>query len=330
MTQRSFGIFVVVCLVLLVLSPAPADAANKYRYGKYTQPDDGGGFYLLGEAISMNPRNTDNVVAYAENGGAFNPIIPDWSNDLGARLGFGYRWPTGNAVEGVVWGFNSSVTAQVDGATQGTLHFAIGPPLPGIGDIGSPGTLAVETEISAQTLDVAWRRDFKPTDKFKLDWSLGLRYASFEETTQGVYGQLGGGQYVADKSNESEMIGARAGFGSSFRFVKNWSFNGGVGFSFLDGESSASSSLTQVGQSVPSSASALTDTSRSGTIFDIDVNVAWHLAADTVMLYVGWEQSDWDKIATDLMRHFPTSTIDLRDRDSVVFSGYKLGIYVRF
>ena len=72
------------------------------------------------------------------------------------------------------------------------------------------------------------------------------------------------------------------------------------------------------------------DDSRSGTIRDIELKGTWHLMNDRLRLSFGWDQSTWEAIAADLMRNFAGSTAPLRDRDAVIFSGYKLGVYFRF
>ena len=74
----------------------------------------------------------------------------------------------------------------------------------------------------------------------------------------------------------------------------------------------------------------LNDDSRSGSIRDFDLVVAWHLRNDKYRVFVGWEQSTWDAISSDLMRNLPGTTVQLRDRNSVVFSGWKIGFAGRF
>jgi hypothetical protein len=95
-----------------------------------------------------------------------------------------------------------------------------------------------------------------------------------------------------------------------------------------------SSSLTPSGSSnsanTPSSLAKITDDSRSGSIRDVDLTVSWRAVGEAVRVWVGWEQQIWDGITTDLVRNFPGTVAPLRDRDSVVFSGYKVGVFVRF
>ena len=74
----------------------------------------------------------------------------------------------------------------------------------------------------------------------------------------------------------------------------------------------------------------LKDDGRSGSIRELDLALVWHSSSDTVRVWLGWEQQVWEDIAADLMRNFPGTVAVLRERDSVTFSGYKLGVRVLF
>jgi hypothetical protein len=116
--------------------------------------------------------------------------------------------------------------------------------------------------------------------------------------------------------------------------TQSWWFGAGLGFSFLDGELTGSSGLIPVGSAnagtEPSSFASITDDGRSGNIVDFDLRIGWCNASDRFRVWLGWEQSIWSEIAQDPLRNFPGTTAPLRERDSVAFSGYKLGLYFRF
>jgi hypothetical protein len=335
MNRRIVRTATVVALVLLVLG-ADAVHAKKYQYGRYRAggAQQAQGFIVFLEGIAANPRNTDNVVATIESGGlVVSSVIPQWDTEFAGRIGFGYRWASGNIVEASFWGFNTDT--QITDTGTGVTHFSIGPAIcsvtPCAGANGSPGYFDITTEITAQTADVAWGRAMQLSDDVTMEWSLGLRFASYEETAEGTYGDTEDSTdlYDAAKSNEGNMFGVRAALRGRYMFLENFSVSGGLAFSALDGELEASSGLSpDSGQ--PSSFASIIDDSRSGTIRDLDLVFAWHAMADSIRVYGGWEQSEWRDIATDLMRNLPGSTVVLRDRDSVIFSGYKLGVYLRF
>jgi hypothetical protein len=197
------------------------------------------------------------------------------------------------------------------------------------------------TKISARTVDLAWAREQELSESFSMEWSLGLRYATFEETMDGLYDDVssidpafGSIRYSADKSNEGEMIGAKASARATYRFARSFSVGAALGFSHMDGELTASSLLSPIGSDnasvEPSGFAAVRDDGRSGNILDFDLVLAWHNSNDWLRVWVGWEQSAWNGIAEDLVRNFPGTTVPLRPRDSVTFSSYKLGVFVKF
>lgn len=325
MIQRSVRLVILAAITLLAFLPTVE--AAKYRYGRYRGGGQDQGFYVYIEGALANPRNVDNVVGTTDSGGTLNPIVPDWGDDPAYRLGFGYQWASGNKLEGSYWTFSSDVPATY----SGPLYFSIGPPVPGVGDQSDPnGTLSVVTEVNATTSDLTWKRSAELADAFRMEWSVGLRWANFEETTVGQYGGLGGSTYAASKRNEGDMIGAKLGVRGSYRLAGNFSISSHLGFSMLDGKNSASSSLTPLGSTTPASSSTLTDDGRSGTIRDFDVAVNWHFSNDRGRVWFGWEQSAWERITSDLVRNFAGTSVPLRDRDGVTFSGYKLGLAYRF
>ncbi len=341
-------------LILLGISAA-GSASAQYHYGGARR--GGGsygeqGVYFILEGMTQNVRNADAVVATTESsqdfGGGVNvlsSVLPDWDDEFTGRLSVGYRWAGGSKLSGSFWAFESTQSASGNGPVGGFLHFAIGPPIRTgggfVGNVASPGFYDASTEISANTADIAWAKTQEVSDRFAVEWSLGLRYVTFEETTTGVYDEaasndiaFGAVRYDALKSNEGTMIGARAGIRGSYRVLSNFSASAGLAFSVLDGELEASSTLSPSGTvnsaTVPTAAVALSDDGRSGHTLDFDVQLAWHSSSDMFKVWLGWEQSRWEEIAADLVRNFPGTTAPLRDRDAVTFSGYKVGIRFGF
>lgn len=351
MTQRLIRITAVAAVALLAVGAGTAEAA-RYDYGRYGGNAAQRGFFLFLEGASANPRNADVVVATSELiedfGGGTNtlmPVIPTWDNDFAGRLGFGYQWASGNKLVGTLWRFETDQFAAGDGLTGGRLHFAVGPPIYTdegyVGAFGSPGHYAMTTEVSARTADLAWAREQELGEAFRMEWSVGLRYATFEETMEGLYDdvayadpEFGRIRYSASKSNEGKMVGAKAAARGTYRFARRFSVSSSLGLSYLDGELKAWSHLSPTGLdnalTEPSAFASIRDDGRSGSILDFDVVFGWHNANDWLRLWAGWEQSVWNDIAADLVRNFPGTTAPLRERDSVTFSSYKLGVFVRF
>lgn len=307
----------VVGLVALIVLPlgSVAVAQTRYNYGgKPSYGETEGGFVLSLEAGLANPRNTDNIVAAV----GPNVIIPQWDDEPAGRLGFGYRWSNGSIVSITVWSFEAEQDA-ADSLPSPAFEFPIGP--------ASGSSFAVETKVSAFTTDAAWGITHQVNESLSVGGSIGLRYASFEETTDGVYD----GVLTAAKSLEGNMLGARLVGRARYR-VGSFSASVAAGYSALDGELEQRSSLTQAdGSPAPgTSALLLIDDSRSGTILDLDVTGAWHSSGDAVSVWIGWEQQEWADIAADLTRNLPGSGVISRDRDSVTFSWFKVGVSYRF
>ena len=349
MIRRRVRWAVIAPLVCLILGVGSVDA--QYSYGRSRGYGDRG-FYVVLEGVSANVRNTDSVVATSETladfGGGINvvsPVLPNWDDEFAGRATLGYHWASGNNLTATYWSLDADQNASGNGPASGFLHFAIGPPIQTggtfVGDRASPGFFDVTTEVEAMTADVAWSREQAITDDFKLEWSLGFRYAEFEETMNGVYDEADSTdpaflsvRYDAAKRNNGQMVGARLAVRGSYRVLTRYSVAAGLGFSVLDGELKARSSLRPSGTvnslTVPAAATSFTDDGRSGRILDFEAAVVWNSANDGLRVWFGWEQSTWEEIAADLVRNFPGTTAALRERDSVSFSGYKIGAYFRF
>ncbi len=303
------GIALFVALTILPLC-SPAAAQTRYNYGGSAYGEQEGGFLVLFEAGLANPRNTDNIVAAV----GPNVIIPQWDDEFAGRLGFGYQWSNNNKLVLSVWSFSAEQSAAGSLPPPG-FAFPIGPT--------SGSSFDVTTEVSGLTADVAWGVTYEPTDAFGLEWSVGLRYASYEETTDGTYN----GTLAVDKSLEGDMLGARLAGRGTYR-IRPFSVSVGLGLSELDGELDARSSLTP--QPALTAPVLLIDDSRSGTILDLDINAAWHNAGDRFSIWLGWEQQMWEDIAADLTRNLPGNSVTSRERDSVTFSWFKVGVSYRF
>jgi hypothetical protein len=339
MNLRNFRLISLLFLALAALGPGSALA--QYRYGG---GGAGGsshkGFLVQLDALLSNPRNADNVVATEIAGSSLTAIIPVWSEDPAGRLLVGYEWSSGQSVTLGYGVFETTIDSAGTATGGGVLAFAVGPPVASgggyVGDVGSRGFYSIETEIIAETGDLAWARRHAMSDSLALSWGLGLRWASFEETHQGLYAAagsaVGANGFAVFKTHTGEMLGVRARVRGEYR-VGRFAVGGGLAFSMLDGEIDASSSLDPNGTSngaIAASSGRVFDDGRSGTIRDFDVVGAVFLASDAVRISLGWEQSEWRDIAADVLRNFPGTAAPLRDRDAVVLSGIRLGVQLRF
>lgn len=332
---------------LLLIVAAPSVDAARYRYGRgYSRGGEQAGVVVSIEGGLVNVRNADLVYATSESlSSTLNQVTaltPASEDDFSGRLGIGYQWANGNRLTSSFWTYNTSTSAATDGPSSGALHYAIGPPIAlggGMfaGDSGSPGSFSLMTETDAATADVAFGRSHELGDDFRMEWSTGLRYARFEEMTTGFYDDSaltsGVNSYAVAKKIEGEMIGARVAARGSYFFTTSFSVSAGIGFALLDGEITAASGLAPSGDNMmtqPSSVATINDDGRSGSSVDFDTRVTWHSSDDRLRVWLGWEQQEWSGIVEDDLRNFPGTATPLDARDSVVFSGYRVGVSYRF
>lgn len=321
--------------------------------------DQDEGFFLFLDAVFATPRDTDQVLATTQDLSdpqVVSRVVTDWGSEPAGRISGGYVWPSGDRVTVSYWRFDNDERTVADGPANGFTNFAIGP---GIyvsyagyyGTFGAPGSLDITSEIAADSIQVSWGRSRQMADgSLDLEWSLGLRYASFEETQAGLYDffeadsvYFGYYSYTAAMGNEAEMTGLEAGVRGSYRLTDQLSLDAGLSLAWLDGEITSTSSLTPVGlcntgdpacpfvgNDLPASTFAEKDKDRSGTIQEFDVRVVWHVADDRYRIWLGYERSDWRGPPADLTRNLAGGLVEARTRDDVVFSGFKVGVGFRF
>jgi len=341
-----------VATLLLSVAAGSVDAA-RYRYGRSYSSGEQAGVVVFADGGLVNLRNTDLVYATSESlqviGGGFNQtsaLIPAAEDDFSGRFGAGYQFANGNRLGVAISTYSTSTSGSADGPLSGALHYAIGPPIAlgggtFAGNSGSPGHFNLMTDTDAATADVAFGRSHELGDDFRMEWSTGVRYARFEESTSGFYDDsvsgattFGDNRYAVAKTIEGDMIGARVAARGSYFFTTSFSVSTGIGFALLDGEIKASSSLTPTGSAnapvQPSSVATIEDDGRSGHSMDFDTRLTWHSPDDRLRVWLGWEQQEWSGIAKDDLRNFPGTATPLDARDSIVFSGYRAGVSYRF
>jgi len=354
MTSQRIAALVLSVACIAVLSSTPADAYRSYR----TSDEPEAGFFLFLDAALTRAGGTDQVVA--ENVGinsspqVTEQIAMDWDDGLSGRLGFGYRWATGNKVTVSYWQYDDDaklLTAQ--GPNDGYMNFAIGPATYYDGyptfNFGFPGTAVFNANIKASTADVSFGRDQSLADSFRMEWNLGLRYAKFEEDVNGLYdlcatsgcwasyyGITGFGEvsFNAQKTNSSEMFGAVASARGRYFVSPNFAVTGMIGFSFLGGETESFSGLIPTGSFNstfdPPTEMRVKDDSNTGTILDFDAGIEWYIVPDLFRLDFALYQSRWDGLPEDMTRNAPGVIPVLDPRDSMSFSGLRIGLWVRF
>jgi hypothetical protein len=304
-------------------------------------------YFIYLEGGVATPKSTDQIVgiaidpALADQIQTSTLIQPDWDSSPVFRVGGGYRWSGGSRITLSYWQFDDDQGVTADGPDLGNLVYTIGPFLDtgaGYNNMGDPGHADFTANIQAQTVDIAWGRQKMMSDFFDVEWSLGLRYAHFEETISGFYDDdastglaFGEVRWGAYKFNESEMIGARAAVRGTYFITDRIAGTGSIGFSMLEGEVLSVSSFWDADAGGRPAASASdVDDNRSGRIQELDVGLMMFFMNDMLRIKIGYENSFWDGIPSDLLRNTNGSVANLGNRDDLSFSAYTLGLYLEF
>jgi len=352
MSLRRFGILAVMVLGL---------AASGTAQAQFSEEE---GFFLFLDTIFTTPRDTDEVIAINVNTGAGagqvqtqEVIRTDWGSDPAGQLEFGYRWAGGSMVSLTYWGYEADQRTTGDGPGGNTMYFGIGPSIyfdgTNYGVYGYYGHHDIVATIEAKSLEIEAGHQHDLSENFNLEWSVGLRWTDFSEDLSGfydfaesTYDYFGYYRYAASKTNESSMAGLEIGVRGDYAFNKHVSLNSSLGFSFLEGKIESTSSLVPSGAAnagtLPSSSFYAKDSDRSGTILDFDLNVVWHLYDDRYRVWLGYQHSQWNGVPVDLARQQTGGVVAVPEsdptliapgrqaafatRDSIAFSGFKIGV----
>jgi hypothetical protein len=332
--------FFLAAVALVIASGVPGTALAQY------DPLDSW-FFIYVEGGVATPKSTDQFVGVSVDAGGSGQIQtstyiqPDWSSSPVFRVGGGFRWGGGSSVTVSYWQFDDDQQVAANGPVGGDMLFTIGPFIDtgsGFANSGSPGHSDFTAGIQAQTVDIAWGRLKTMGDFFDVEWSLGLRYAHFEETVAGIYdnsastsASFGLEQWGAFKFNEGEMFGARAAVRGTYFLTDRIAGTASVGFSMLQGEVTSTSSFWDADLGGrPAATATINDDNRSGRIQDLDIGIMLFLSEDTLRLKLGYESSFWDGVSSDLLRNTNGAAITIPDREQVGFSAFTFGLYLQF
>jgi len=336
-------------VVVAAVSPVTAQAYG-YGYGGHEEE----GFFVFLDASLSRPGDTDLVVAESTSGGgviATSRIAPEWGAAVAGRVGFGYRWSAGGKLSVTAWRHDDDETLAVDGPDGGFLDFAIGPSVYDedglLLSFGDPGRAAFDATVKASTIDVEFGQQQELSDVLTMEWSVGVRAATYEDRVRGTYDLCAGAgcgagnpflpgeiAYAADRSTESNMVGVRAGVLGRYRVSERVAIRSALALSLLNGKIESTSGLTPTGTLNagvdPTTRFSADEDDRSGRILDLDVGVEFDVVRDLLRLSLGYEHSVWDGVPRDLARNPPAQYTVNAPRDAVTFAGVRLGVWVRF
>lgn len=339
-------------LVALGIAATVLMAAAGTTFAAYDEE----GFFVFLDAALATAGNTDQVVANRIDVQGIpqtsTQVMPDWGSSPAGRFGFGYEWAGGSKVSVSYWQYDDDEQIAVEGPSGGFLNFAIGPAVYDtyagvpIDNWGYPGAADFNAGIEASTVDVTFSRESDMGDFLTMEWHVGLRFATYEDRLAGTYDICAAGgcdygsydpgdiTFDAHKTTEGEMFGARAGFRGTFFLTENLALSSDLSFSMLEGDVTSESGLTPTGLvNAPTNSPTRMigeDDHRSGNIVEFDVGIQYFILDDRLRFSLGYEHATWNGIVEDLVRNPPGLLNDLDERNSVGFSGYRLGVRYRF
>lgn len=313
------------------------------------------GWFVFLEGIDTQVLDTDQPIGTVGTFGdpAGDPPSPffaaehktvDWGTNVNGRLGFGKQWANGNKLTLSYWEFDNDESGSMDLSGVDAFYspfgyyyyygYGGGTRAPLGGGTFSSTFSRFDSNVKASSIDVDFSHVHSLNDHFDFEWNLGMKFASYEDTTTVAtgytYTDTGGvaTDYTYDEKahTESDMWGFKAGARGMYNFGPRFSLTAGLNVAKLQGgvESTSTISSTFVG-STPALTDHFNDDNRSGTITDYDIMGVFHLG-EHFDLSVGYEQSTWQGISRDLMR----SHWGQPDRDEVGFAGWKVGVKWRF
>jgi hypothetical protein len=224
----------------------------------YSSPDG-----LLGELVGGN---TDPL--------SWNGVDYDWT--LAARLTVGYRYAPFHHLELRATWYGNPDADETDsgffGATPGAL---------GVGDLSRPVDADFSADAEAWSVELMWWNELLCEGRFRLDWGLGARYLSFDETAHVDFVTTGPGPFpvangFVDSDVENTWWGLETGVALHVDVHDDLEAYGSFKALFGSMSRDANVSDDSIFAGGPHSASASDDEIEIGA--DLEIGVRWKIA----------------------------------------------------
>lgn len=283
-------------IAVLVLLAAPAARAA----------DDHKGFYILADAALATPGNTNTAILSSglEDGGqtgSFDSEVVwmDWDDDLAWNLGFGYSFGEKGRIQVSYWSYSGE--ADIDGTGPDNNNYSWF----NIGPVASVGYSFYETpfdydfnqEIDATALDIDFLRTTHLNSPVTVDWGVGLRILSFEDSVEGSYVDDSGNRFPASRLIESDGFGFSGTLGVGYDFNNRFGVSTGMKVGFVVSDVDAETEVTdQDGyyHTAGFTHTAAVDGMDDEVAFTLDFNASLNIQiVDAFHIDVGWFFTQW-------------------------------------
>ncbi len=265
----------------------------------------------------------------------------DWDDDAALGFGFGYSWGSRGAIQVTYWEYSD--TAEGSGSSiyyPNYNWFTIGPTsawsYPGFPTAIFDMNWDFEQEIEARTVDVEFKRSVSTKNPLTIGWSVGLRWASFEDTVDGEYLVDGLFRFPAMRHIESDGVGATGSFEAGYDFAKAFGLSTDLRVGFITADVDGEHEIIDLDgfYAYPgvSWSEEVGSEDEVATTLDFNFNLTFHagryLDIDLGYLYSTWtEMAEVNLSRAESFDDFSFSvppTIKGEDRDRITWSGPRI------
>lgn len=321
------------------------------------QADDHEGWYLLAEAAMATPGNTNTALTSSalewtgsRSGTAESEVVwMEWEDDPAFSIGFGYSMGEKGRIQVSYWDYSGE--AEMDGTAGGSglyTFFNVGPTTSIYYSFYYTFDYDFTQEIDASALDLEFLRTTELNSPVTIDWGVGLRLLSFEDTVDGVYVDSGlptGHRFPASRRIESDGYGLTGSVGVGYGFGDRFGLSTDMRVGFVISDVDAQSEITDqdgyyhtAGFTHRTSVAGFDDEVAMTIDFNADFTIRF---VDAFHLDVGWFFTQWNDLPENQLSRETTewdlgtfTVTPLRlpgeNRDRITWSGPRLAFVWKF
>lgn len=256
------------------------------------------GFFAGVEVKFVQPSNVGMPYVFA---GEFDSLLPvgeyrsvDFSEQPSYEIWFGRsRGKSGWAFS--YWTFDEQSEDRVNRPDGGVLRDILAHPFLASEPFGAEVLSAsASVGVDAQSLDLLYWNNAVGSDRIRLTWYAGLRYASLDTEIVVDYAEqdsFGPFEVFADSFSETEGFGFTGGIRGSVLIADKLYLYGGFGYGLIRADVI---SVTEQGfdRSLFPDVEVLIDDERGLSMIEADVGIEWQVTG-SVHLTIGYDMSHW-------------------------------------
>lgn len=253
----------------------------------------------------------------------------DLSESLAPEISFGQQRSSGSGWMFSYWSFDDddddSVTSPEGGSLWDILYHA---------DSAwgyFEGSAQAMVDVEATTADLVYFRHIGEGEDFHLTWTLGFRYAKYEQALDVDYVyEEGSYVWTVQLGNETDGFGIVTGLQGSVALGGSMRLEGGLTYAFLDGSTSATDFQYEEGYIDDPDVDVSRDEDRGIGMLELEAALVWQLS-DAMDVRLGYVASQWDNvIGFDLFPDDVHEGFVQSDVKDVSWNGFSLGMKYTF